>query len=103
LHDRAAVLALGVAEEAAWFGEPELSAEEVGEWIDEEAGSPEASWLSTSISACEGSHRPAADPIETDTLTDVLRPWLPRSTSPTSSQPAGSRDRRPRAHPTQLT
>jgi hypothetical protein len=36
--DRDAVLALGVAEEAAWFGDPELSAEEVGEWIDGEGG-----------------------------------------------------------------
>jgi ribosomal protein S18 acetylase RimI-like enzyme len=34
-RDRDAVLALGVAEEAAWFGEAELSAEEIGEWIDE--------------------------------------------------------------------
>ena len=36
--DRDAVLALGVAEEAAWFGQAEISAEEVGEWIDEEGG-----------------------------------------------------------------
>ena len=32
------MLALGVAEEAAWFGEPELSAEEVGKRTDEEGG-----------------------------------------------------------------
>jgi hypothetical protein len=38
LRRRAAVLALGVAEEAAWFGEPELSAEEVGKRTDEEGG-----------------------------------------------------------------
>ena len=36
--DRDAVLALGVAEEAAWFGEPEVSAEDVGEWVDDEGG-----------------------------------------------------------------
>ena len=36
--DRDAVLALGVAEEAAWFGEPELSTREVGDWIDGEGG-----------------------------------------------------------------
>src|SRR4051812_49965857 len=36
--DRDTVLALGVAEEAAWFGEAELSAEEVGEWVDDEGG-----------------------------------------------------------------
>jgi ribosomal protein S18 acetylase RimI-like enzyme len=36
--DRERVLALGVAEETAWFGQPELSAEEVGEWVDDEGG-----------------------------------------------------------------
>src|SRR3954453_17521097 len=36
--DRDAVLDLGVAEEAAWFGEAEVSADEVGEWVDAEGG-----------------------------------------------------------------
>lgn len=36
--DREAVIALAIAEENAWFGEPESSAEEIGEWLDEEGG-----------------------------------------------------------------
>jgi ribosomal protein S18 acetylase RimI-like enzyme len=81
--DRAAVLALGVAEEAAWFGESELSAEEVGEWIDEEGG------MAAGVVAVDGDGRVRgfaspgrqeavllADPAETDALTDVLLPWL---------------------------
>jgi hypothetical protein len=32
------VVALGVAEATAWFGEAELSAEEVGEWVDDAGG-----------------------------------------------------------------
>jgi ribosomal protein S18 acetylase RimI-like enzyme len=36
--DRDAIFALGVAEETAWFGQAEISGEEVGEWIEEEGG-----------------------------------------------------------------
>ncbi len=81
--DRDAVLALGLAEEAAWFGEPELSAEEVGEWIDDEGG------VAPGVVAADGDgrvrgfasaglHRAVflADPAFTDQLTDTLLPWL---------------------------
>jgi ribosomal protein S18 acetylase RimI-like enzyme len=81
--DRDAVLALGVAEEAAWFGEAELSPAEVGEWVDEEGG------LAGSVVAVDadgrirgfaspGRHQPVflADPAETDALADALVPWL---------------------------
>ena len=56
--DRDAVLALGVVEEAAWFGEAEVSAEEVGEWIDEEGGVAAASWPLTTAVAFADSPRP---------------------------------------------
>ena len=36
--DRDAIFALGVAEEAAWFGQAEITAEEIGEWIEEACG-----------------------------------------------------------------
>lgn len=36
--DREAVLAIGVAEEQAWFGQPDISTQEVGEWVDDEGG-----------------------------------------------------------------
>jgi ribosomal protein S18 acetylase RimI-like enzyme len=81
--DRGAVLALGVAEEAAWFGEAEVSAEEVGEWVDEEGG------LTRGVVALDdGGHvrgfvspgrRQAvylADPRRTDATADELLPWL---------------------------
>ena len=81
--DRADVLALGVAEEAAWFGEPEVSAEEVGEWVDDEGG------LAPGVVAVDGDGRVCgfaapgrheavflADPGRTDELADQLLPWL---------------------------
>jgi mycothiol synthase len=81
--DRDAVLALGVAEEAAWFGAAELSAEEVGEWIDEEGG------VAPGVVAVDGDGRIRAfasaarreavllaDPAFTDPLADALLPWL---------------------------
>ena len=81
--DREAVFALGVAEEAAWFGEPELSREEVGEWIEEEGG------LGSGVVAVDqggrvrgfaspGRHRAVflADPVRMDALADELLPWL---------------------------
>lgn len=79
--DRAAVLALGV-EEAAWFGEPESSAEEVGEWVDEEGG------IATGVVAEEAGRAAGfaapgrseavllADPARTDAAIDALLPWL---------------------------
>jgi ribosomal protein S18 acetylase RimI-like enzyme len=80
--DRDAVLALGVIEEAAWFGQAEVSAEEVGEWVDDEGG------VAGGVVAVDGGHvrgfaspgrREAvflADPTRTDALADELLPWL---------------------------
>jgi mycothiol synthase len=81
--DRDAVLALGVAEEAAWFGAPEISAEEVGEWLDDEGG------VGLGVVAVDeddvvggfvspGRHQSVflAEPARTDELADELLPWL---------------------------
>src|SRR3954451_21497898 len=81
--DRDAVLALGVAEEAAWFGQAELSPAEVGEWLDDEGG------LVRGVVALEGDGRVCgfaspgrraavfmAEPALTDALADALLPWL---------------------------
>jgi ribosomal protein S18 acetylase RimI-like enzyme len=81
--DRETVLALGVAEEAAWFGEPELSTDEVGEWVDDEGG------ISLGVAAVDESGRidgfasPGrrgsvflADPSRTVAVADELLPWL---------------------------
>jgi len=81
--DRDAVCALGVAEEVAWFGEAISSADEVGEWIDEEGG------VARGVVAVDGEGRirgfasPGgrqaqflADPALTDPLADELLPWL---------------------------
>jgi ribosomal protein S18 acetylase RimI-like enzyme len=80
--DRDAVCALGVVEETAWFAEPESSAAEVGEWIDDEGG------LTPGVVADDdgrvrGYASPGrrdgvflADPALTDALADQLLPWL---------------------------
>jgi hypothetical protein len=80
---RDAVLALGVAEEAAWFGEAEISAEEVGEWIDEEGGVARGVVAVDDDGRVRGftsaGRREAvflADPSLTNALADVLLPWL---------------------------
>jgi hypothetical protein len=82
-RDRDAVLALGVAEEAAWFGEAELSAEEIGEWIDEGGGLVKGLVAVDRSGAVCGFASPgrhaavfAADPVCTDGLADELLPWL---------------------------
>jgi ribosomal protein S18 acetylase RimI-like enzyme len=81
--DRDAVLALGVAEEAAWFGAAELSAEEVGEWIDEEGGVARGVVAVDRSGRVHGFASPGlrgavflADPARTDALADELLPWL---------------------------
>ena len=81
--DRDAVLALGVAEETAWFGEAEVSAEEVGEWVDDEGGmAPGVVALDdagrVSGFASPGRHEALflADPARTDAAADELLPWL---------------------------
>ena len=81
--DREAVSALGVTEEIAWFGEPESSAEEVGEWIDDERA------LATGVVAVDDDGRIRAfaspgrkeaiflaDPALADVLADELLPRL---------------------------
>jgi ribosomal protein S18 acetylase RimI-like enzyme len=81
--DRDAIFALGMAEEAAWFGQAEISAEEIGEWIEEEGG------LGSGVVAVDdagnvcgfaapGRHQAVllADPARTSLLTDELLPWL---------------------------
>jgi len=81
--DRDAVLALGVAEEAAWFGEAEVSAAEVGEWIDDEGGLGAGVVAVAEDGRVCGFASPGrrqavfvADPAWTDALADELLPWL---------------------------
>jgi ribosomal protein S18 acetylase RimI-like enzyme len=82
-QDRGGVFALGVDEEAAWFGQAELSADEVGEWVDDEGG------VTPGVVAVEDGGRVCgfaspgrraavflADPDRTDALADELLPWL---------------------------
>jgi ribosomal protein S18 acetylase RimI-like enzyme len=81
--DRDAVLALGVAEEAAWFGAAGVSAEEVGEWIDDEGGVTGGVVAVDDEDRVRGFASPGrreavflADPARTDALADELLPWL---------------------------
>ncbi len=81
--DRDAVLALGVAEEAAWCGEAEVSAQEVGEWVDEEGGMTAGVVAVDDGGRVRGFASPGrresvflADPAFTDPLADELLPWL---------------------------
>src|SRR5579863_2091893 len=81
--DRDAVLALAVTEEQTWFGQAEISTEEVGEWIEEEGG------LASGVVAVDdednvcGFAAPGryqavflADPAQESLLADELLPWL---------------------------
>jgi mycothiol synthase len=81
--DRDAVVALGVAEEAAWFGEAEISADEVGEWIDDEGGVARGVVAVDDEGRVRGfasaGRREAvflAEPARTDAVADELLPWL---------------------------
>ncbi len=81
--DRHAVLALGVAEEAAWFGQAQISAEEVGEWIDEEGGVAggvvavdDDGGVRGFASRGQNETVFLADPALTDAVADELLPWL---------------------------
>lgn len=77
------MFALGVAEEQAWFGEAELSAEEVGEWVEQEGGV-----ASGVVAVDEGGgvcgfaspgRRQAVflvDPAQIDSVADELLLWL---------------------------
>ena len=81
--DRDAVFALGLVEETAWFGKADLSAEEVGDWVDDEGGmAPGVVAVDDGGSvrgfASPGRHEALflADPARTDLLADELLPWL---------------------------
>jgi ribosomal protein S18 acetylase RimI-like enzyme len=81
--DRDAIFALGVVEEAAWFGEAEISAEEIGEWIEEEGGAASGVVAVDDAGNVCGFAAPGryqavllADPARTSLLTDELLPWL---------------------------
>ena len=81
--DRDAIFALGVAEEAAWFGQAEISAEEIGEWIEEEGGVASGVVAVDDAGnvcgfAAPGRHQAVflADPTRTSLLTDELLPWV---------------------------
>lgn len=81
--DRDAIFALGVAEEEAWFGRAESSAEEVGEWVEDEGGVVSGVVALDDRGrirgfAAPGRHRAVflADPARTGPLTDELLPWL---------------------------
>lgn len=81
--DRDVIFALGVAEEAAWFGRAESSAEEVGEWIEDEGGVASGVVAVDERGRIRGFAAPGrhqaillADPARTGPLTDELLPWL---------------------------
>jgi ribosomal protein S18 acetylase RimI-like enzyme len=81
--DRDAIFALGVAEEVAWFGQAEINAEEIGEWIEEEGGVASGVVAVDDAGnvrgfAAPGRHQAVflADPARTGLLTDELLPWL---------------------------
>jgi ribosomal protein S18 acetylase RimI-like enzyme len=81
--DRETILALGVAEEAAWFGEPDISAEEVGEWVDDTGGIALGVVALDDAGSVRGFAAPGqrgsvflADPSRTVAVADELLPWL---------------------------
>jgi ribosomal protein S18 acetylase RimI-like enzyme len=81
--DRDAIFALGVAEEVAWFGQAEISAEEIGEWIEEEGGVASGVVAVDDAGTVRGFAAPGrhqavflADPTRTSLLGDELLPWL---------------------------
>jgi ribosomal protein S18 acetylase RimI-like enzyme len=78
-----AVAALGVLEEAAWFGAPEVGADEVAEWIDDEGGIAAGVVAVDDDGQVRGFASPGqreavflADPARIDALADELLPWL---------------------------
>src|SRR3954469_2965826 len=81
--DRHVVVALRAVEEASWFGEPAMSAEEIGEWIDDEGGMADGVVAVADRRRVRGFASPGrrqamflADPSVTDTVVDDLLPWL---------------------------
>jgi ribosomal protein S18 acetylase RimI-like enzyme len=81
--DRDAIFALGVTEEEAWFGQAEVTAEEIAEWLEEEGGvASGVVAVDDAGSVCgfaaPGRHQAVflADPTRTSLLADELLPWL---------------------------
>jgi ribosomal protein S18 acetylase RimI-like enzyme len=81
--DLATVLALGVAEEDAWFGKAHVSPEEVGEWVDDEGGITLGVVAVDDAGQVRGYASPGrrasvflADPTRVIPVTDELLPWL---------------------------
>lgn len=81
--DRDAVLQIGVDEETAWFGEPDVSAAEVGEWVDSEGGLEPGRVAVDDDGRVRGFASPGrqeavflADPGATPAVVDALMPWL---------------------------
>jgi ribosomal protein S18 acetylase RimI-like enzyme len=81
--DRDAVCALGVVEELAWFGRAEVSADEVGEWVDEEGGVSQGVVAVDDAGRVRGFASPGryravfiVDPVHTDGVAGELLPWL---------------------------
>ena len=81
--DRDAILALGVTEETAWFGTPEVDADEVGDWVDEEGGVGAGVVAVDDGGTVRGFASPGrnqavllADPARTDEVADALLGWL---------------------------
>jgi ribosomal protein S18 acetylase RimI-like enzyme len=77
------VFALGVQEETVWFGQAEISAEEVGEWVDDEGGVSHGVLTIDDGGRVRGFASPGrhlavflAYPALTDVLADELLPWL---------------------------
>ncbi len=82
-NDRDAVCELGVVEETFWFGESEVSAAEVGEWVDEEGGVTRGVVAVDDDGRVRGFASPGhlgsvllADPTQIGALIDELLPWL---------------------------
>ena len=82
-EDRDAVLALGVAEEVAWFGDAGYSADEVGEWLDSEGGVAQGVVAVDEDGAVRGfaalGRREAllfSEPDRVVAVGDLLLPWL---------------------------
>ncbi|HEY1523250.1 MAG TPA: GNAT family N-acetyltransferase [Solirubrobacteraceae bacterium] len=81
--DRESVLALGVGEEEAWFGQADLSTDEVGEWVDDEGGVTagvvtvdDGGRVQGFASAGRRGSVFLAEPAHAAAVADELLPWL---------------------------
>ncbi len=81
--DRDTVLALGVAEEMAWFGACDITIDEVGRWVEDEGGLGRGMVVLAGSGSVVGFGSPGrhgsvflADPGHTDLVADQLLPWM---------------------------